>query len=306
AKNDKLLSDRVTSDAIAHTVSRATGIPVTSLQQSERAKLLHMEQVLKKRVVGQDEAIAAVSEAVRLSRSGLQDDNRPMASFVFAGRSGSGKTELCKALAQFLFDTESAIVRIDMSEYMERFSVSRLIGSPPGYVGSEKGGELTEAVRRKPYSVILFDEIEKAHRDVANLLLQVLDEGHLTDSQGRKIDFRQTIIVCTTNLGSDLLAASDPASPSKGDPAPSISTQLQIRQLVAQHFSPEFANRIDELIVFNSLSRHAIREIVDVRLAEVQRHLDDRRIALEVSGEAKEWLAQRGYDPMYGARPLNR
>ncbi|ORX74402.1 hypothetical protein DL89DRAFT_273747 [Linderina pennispora] len=292
AKNDKLLSDRVTSDAIAHTVSRATGIPVTSLQQSERAKLLHMEQVLKKRVVGQDEAIAAVSEAVRLSRSGLQDDNRPMASFVFAGRSGSGKTELCKALAQFLFDTESAIVRIDMSEYMERFSVSRLIGSPPGYVGSEKGGELTEAVRRKPYSVILFDEIEKAHRDVANLLLQVLDEGHLTDSQGRKIDFRQTIIVCTTNLGSDLLAASDPASP--------------FRQLVAQHFSPEFANRIDELIVFNSLSRHAIREIVDVRLAEVQRHLDDRRIALEVSGEAKEWLAQRGYDPMYGARPLNR
>ncbi|KAJ1948548.1 hypothetical protein FBU59_001542 [Linderina macrospora] len=307
AKNDKLLSDRVTSDAIAHTVSRATGIPATSLQQSEKAKLLHMEQALKKRVVGQDEAIAAVAEAVRLSRSGLQDDHRPMASFVFAGRSGSGKTELCKALAQFLFDTESAIVRIDMSEYMERFAVSRLIGSPPGYVGSENGGELTEAVRRKPYSVILFDEIEKAHRDVANLLLQVLDEGHLTDSQGRKIDFRQTIIVCTTNLGSDLLAASDPAaSSSKEDPAPSLSTQLQIRQLVAQHFSPEFANRIDELIVFNNLSRHAIREIVDVRLSEVQAHLDDRRIALEVSDEAKEWLAQRGYDPMYGARPLNR
>ncbi|KAJ1902086.1 hypothetical protein LPJ66_000261, partial [Kickxella alabastrina] len=201
----------------------------------------------------------------------------------------------------------SAIVRIDMSEYMERFSTSRLICAPPGYVGSENGGELTEAVLRKPYSVVLFDEIEKAHRDVANLLLQVLDEGHLTDSQGRKIDFRQTIIVCTSNLGSDLLAtdpAADPDAPESEVVSPAI--QLQIKGMVAQHFSPEFANRIDDLIVFNRLSRHAIRQIVDVRLAEVQKHLDDRRIKLEVSDDAKEWLADRGYDPVYGARPLNR
>ncbi|KAJ2451331.1 hypothetical protein GGF42_004283 [Coemansia sp. RSA 2424] len=304
AKHDSLLSDRVTSESIAQTVSRATGIPVSSLQQSEKAKLLHMEDALRKRVVGQDEAIAAVSEAVRLSRSGLQSDRRPIASFIFAGGTGTGKTELCKALAEFLFDTESAIVRIDMSEYMERFSTSRLIGAPPGYVGSEKGGELTEAVLRKPYSVVLFDEIEKAHRDVANLLLQVLDEGHLTDSQGRKIDFRQTIIVCTSNLGSDLLAADPAAASSDSGVSPAI--QLQIKNMVARHFSPEFANRIDDLIVFNRLTRQAIRQIVDVRLTEVQAHLDDRRIKLEVSDDAKEWLAERGYDPVYGARPLNR
>ncbi|KAJ2140549.1 hypothetical protein IW136_002555 [Coemansia sp. RSA 678] len=304
AQQGNLLSDRVTSESIAQTVARATGIPVSSLQQSEKEKLLKMEDALKQRVVGQDEAISAVSEAVRLSRSGLQSDRRPIASFIFAGGTGTGKTELCKALAQFLFDTESAIVRIDMSEYMERFATSRLIGAPPGYVGSEKGGELTEAVLRKPYSVVLFDEIEKAHRDVANLLLQVLDEGHLTDSHGRKIDFRQTIIVCTSNLGSDLLAA-DPAS-STDSTGVSPSVQLQIKNMVAQHFSPEFANRIDDLIVFNRLSRNAIRKIADVRLHEVQEHLDDRRIQLEVSDDAKDWLAERGYDPVYGARPLNR
>ncbi|KAJ1809170.1 hypothetical protein LPJ77_001845 [Coemansia sp. RSA 2523] len=304
AQQGNLLSDRVTSESIAQTVARATGIPVSSLQQSEKAKLLNMEAALKQRVVGQDEAISAVSEAVRLSRSGLQSDRRPIASFIFAGGTGTGKTELCKALAQFLFDTESAIVRIDMSEYMERFATSRLIGAPPGYVGSEKGGELTEAVLRKPYSVVLFDEIEKAHRDVANLLLQVLDEGHLTDSHGRKIDFRQTIIVCTSNLGSDLLAADPAASADSTGVSPSV--QLQIKNMVAQHFSPEFANRIDDLIVFNRLSRNAIRKIADVRLHEVQEHLDDRRIQLEVSDDAKDWLAERGYDPVYGARPLNR
>ncbi|KAJ2808180.1 chaperone ATPase hsp78 [Coemansia helicoidea] len=303
---DTLLSDRVTSENIAQTVSRATGIPVSSLQKSERARLLHMEAALARRVVGQDEAIAAVSEAVRLSRSGLQSDHRPIASFIFAGGTGTGKTELCKALAEFLFDTESAIVRIDMSEYMERFATSRLIGAPPGYVGSEKGGELTEAVLRKPYSVVLFDEIEKAHRDVANLLLQVLDEGHLTDSHGRKVDFRQTIIVCTSNLGSDLLAAEPVSGETSGGGGVSSAIQVQIRNMVAQHFSPEFVNRIDDLIVFNRLSRRAIREIVDVRLREVQGHLDDRRIALDVSDAAKDWLAERGYDPVYGARPLNR
>ncbi|KAJ1946786.1 hypothetical protein GGF37_000934 [Kickxella alabastrina] len=263
AHGGNLLSDRVTSDSIAQTVSRATGIPVSSLQQSEKKKLLQMENALRRRVVGQDVAISAVAEAVRLSRSGLQSDHRPIASFIFAGGTGTGKTELCKALA--------------------------------------------EAVLRKPYSVVLFDEIEKAHRDVANLLLQVLDEGHLTDSQGRKIDFRQTIIVCTSNLGSDLLAtdpAADPDAPESEVVSPAI--QLQIKGMVAQHFSPEFANRIDDLIVFNRLSRHAIRQIVDVRLAEVQKHLDDRRIKLEVSDDAKEWLADRGYDPVYGARPLNR
>ncbi|KAJ1732100.1 chaperone ATPase hsp78 [Coemansia biformis] len=302
---DTLLSDRVTSENIAQTVSRATGIPVASLQQSERKKLLHMEDALRRRVVGQDEAVAAVSEAVRLSRSGLQSDHRPIASFIFAGGTGTGKTELCKALAEFIFDTESAIVRIDMSEYMERFSTSRLIGAPPGYVGSERGGELTEAVLRRPYSVVLFDEIEKAHRDVANLLLQVLDEGHLTDSRGRKVDFRQTIIVCTSNLGSDLLAA-EPAASDSESAGVSSAIQVQIRNMVAQHFSPEFVNRIDDLIVFNRLSRRAIRKIVDVRLREVQGHLNDRRIALDVSEEAKDWLAERGYDPVYGARPLNR
>ncbi|KAJ2213900.1 hypothetical protein EV179_003484 [Coemansia sp. RSA 487] len=306
-ENANLLSDRVTSELIAQTVSRATGIPVSSLRQSEKVKLLHMEDVLKRRVVGQDEAISAVSEAVRLSRSGLQSDHRPIASFIFAGGTGTGKTELCKALAEFLFDTESAIVRIDMSEYMERFSTSRLVGAPPGYVGSEKGGELTEAVLRKPYSVVLFDEIEKAHRDVANLLLQVLDEGHLTDSQGRKIDFRQTIIVCTSNLGSDLLAADPAAEPGSAEnTGVSPSIQLQIKNMFAHHFSPEFTNRIDDLIVFNRLSRTAIRKIVDVRLVEVQHHLDDRRIKLQVTDEAKDWLAERGYDPVYGARPLNR
>ncbi|KAJ2552822.1 chaperone ATPase hsp78 [Coemansia sp. RSA 1933] len=307
-ENANLLSDRVTSELIAQTVSRATGIPVSSLRQSEKTKLLHMESVLKKRVVGQDEAIAAVSEAVRLSRSGLQSDRRPIASFIFAGGTGTGKTELCKALAEFLFDTESAIVRIDMSEYMERFSTSRLIGAPPGYVGSEKGGELTEAVLRKPYSVILFDEIEKAHRDVANLLLQVLDEGHLTDSQGRKIDFRQTIIVCTSNLGSELLATDPAAEPDSAENTTGVSSsiQLQIKDMFARHFSPEFTNRIDDLIVFNRLSRAAIRSIVDVRLAEVQQHLDDRRIRLQVTDDAKDWLAEQGYDPVYGARPLNR
>ncbi|KAJ1678698.1 hypothetical protein EV182_003531, partial [Spiromyces aspiralis] len=294
-----LLNDRVTSEDIAAVVSRATGIPISNLLRSEREKLLHMEDALKRRVVGQDEAVRAVSEAVRLSRSGLTSTHRPIASFFFMGPTGSGKTELCKAIAQFLFDSDSAITRIDMSEYMERFSVSRLIGAPPGYVGYDQGGELTEAVRRKPYSVVLLDEMEKAHSDVANMLLQVLDDGRLTDSQGRTIDFRNTILIMTSNLGSELLMSEDPGSMGS-------SVRQQVADRVRQHFSPEFANRIDEIVVFNRLSRDALRGIVDVRLREIQQQLDDRRIILHVSDAAKKWLADHGYEPVYGARPLNR
>ncbi|KAJ1913040.1 chaperone ATPase hsp78 [Mycoemilia scoparia] len=299
-----LLNDRVTSEDIAAVVSRATGIPVSNLLKSEREKLLHMEDALRKRVVGQDEAVQAVSEAVRLSRSGLTSSHRPIASFFFMGPTGSGKTELCKAIAQFLFDTDAAITRLDMSEYMERFSVSRLIGAPPGYVGYDQGGELTEAVRRKPYSVILLDEMEKAHADVSNMLLQVLDDGRLTDSQGRTVDFRNTILIMTSNLGSELLVAGNTEGESGSSADPHVHEQIVDR--VRQHFSPEFSNRIDEIVVFNRLSRQAIRSIVDVRLREVQQQLSDRRITLDVSDEAKQWLAEKGYDPVFGARPLNR
>ncbi|KAI9593121.1 heat shock protein [Syncephalis fuscata] len=277
---EALVHDRVTSDDIAGVVSRRTGIPVQNLMKGEREKLLHMEDALGKRVVGQDEAIQAVSEAVRLSRSGLQSDTRPIASFMFLGPTGVGKTELCKAIANFLFDTEAAIVRVDMSEYMERFAVSRLIGAPPGYVGHEEGGELTEAVRRKPYAVVLLDEMEKAHRDVSNLLLQLLDEGHLTDSKGRRVDFRNTIIIMTSNLGADALAL---------DPTKSGHVGVAAQE-----------------VIFNRLSRLALRDIVDVRLAEVQARLADRRIHIDVDENAKKWLANEGYDPIYGARPLNR
>ncbi|KAI9137104.1 P-loop containing nucleoside triphosphate hydrolase protein [Paraphysoderma sedebokerense] len=299
---DGLMHERVTSDDIAGVVSRVTGIPVQSLLKGERQKLLTMEKKLGERVVGQDQAIKAVAEAVRLSRAGLSSPTRPIASFMFLGPTGVGKTELTKTLAKFLFDSEHAMIRIDMSEYMERFAVSRLIGSPPGYVGYEEGGELTEAVRRKPYAVILLDEIEKAHRDVTNLLLQVLDDGRITDSKGRTVDFRNTIIVMTSNLGADLLASS--ASDSSG--AISSTVRSHVLDAVRHHFPPEFINRVDDLVIFNPLRRSDIRRIVDVRLNEIQERMADKDIKLNVDDSAKSWLAEKGFDPTYGARPLNR
>ncbi|KAJ3040507.1 chaperone ATPase hsp78 [Rhizophlyctis rosea] len=297
---ESMIHEKVTVNDIAKVVARRTGIPISALLRSEREKLLHIEDVLEKRVKGQDGALESVAEAVRLSRAGLNTPNRPIASFMFLGPTGVGKTELCKALAQFLFDTENAIIRIDMSEYMEKHTVSRLVGAPPGYVGFEEGGQLTEAVRRKPYSVVLLDEIEKAHRDVCNLLLQVLDDGFLTDSQGRKVDFKNTIIIMTSNLGAEALASDivdDTTSP---------ELRGAVLDAVRSHFPPEFVNRIDELVIFNRLTRESVREIVDVRLREVEERLKDRKMKLEVGEEAREWLADEGFDPVYGARPLNR
>ncbi|KAG0284467.1 chaperone ATPase hsp78 [Linnemannia gamsii] len=320
---ESLIHERVTADDISRVVARMTGIPVQNLLKGEKERLLSMESALAERVVGQDEAISAVAEAVRLSRAGLSSPTRPIASFLFLGPTGVGKTELCKAIAKFLFDTENAIVRIDMSEYMEKFSTSRLIGAPPGYVGYDEGGELTEAIRRKPYSVILFDEMEKANKDVFNLMLQVLDDGRLTDSQGRTIDFRNTIIIMTSNLGADMLAlAEDDASARTPSLAGKLSKRAHgseedegkvteeekeaVMKVVRHHFAPEFVNRIDDMVVFNRLSHSAIRDIVDVRLKEVQARVEDRRISIEADSEAKEWLANRGYSSAYGARPLNR
>ncbi|CAB4424796.1 unnamed protein product [Rhizophagus irregularis] len=300
--SESLIHERVTADDIGAVVSRMTGIPIHNLLRSERDRLLHIEEKLSQRVIGQDEAIKAVSEAIRLSRAGLQSPSRPIASFLFLGPTGVGKTELCKAIAEFLFDTESSIVRVDMSEYMEKFAVSRLVGAPPGYVGYEEGGELTEAIRRKPFAVVLLDEMEKAHRDVANLLLQILDDGFVTDSQGRKVDFRNTIIIMTSNLGADVLAASDITEGGKV----SDLTKSAVLDIVRRHFPPEFVNRIDDMVVFNRLTRMALRDIVDVRLREVQVRLKDKHIKVDVDEHAKAWLAEKGYDPVYGARPLNR
>ncbi|KAF9426767.1 chaperone ATPase hsp78 [Podila epigama] len=306
---ESLIHERVTADDISRVVARMTGIPVQNLLKGEKERLLSMEQSLAERVVGQDQAISAVAEAVRLSRAGLSSPTRPIASFLFLGPTGVGKTELCKSIAKFLFDTENAIVRIDMSEYMEKFSTSRLIGAPPGYVGHEEGGELTEAIRRKPYSVILFDEMEKANKDVTNLMLQVLDDGRLTDSQGRTVDFRNTIIIMTSNLGADMLALADKEDGrgGKGDEGKVTDAEKEaVMQVVRHHFAPEFINRIDDMIVFNRLSHSAIRDIVDVRLKEVQKRVEDRRITINATNDAKEWLASRGYSSAYGARPLNR
>lgn len=297
----RLVHDSVTSNDIAQVISKATGIPVTSLVKGERDRLLHLEETLGEAVVGQPEAIQAVANAVRLSRAGLQSAKRPLASFLFLGPTGVGKTELCKQLARILFDSEAAMTRLDMSEYMEKHSVSRLIGAPPGYIGFDEGGQLTNAVRRKPYSVVLLDEFEKAHREVSSLLLQVLDEGFLTDSQGVKVDFRNTLIIMTSNLGADYFAH---------ERSPDGSTSQQTRDAVMgalrHHFAPEFLNRIDETVLFNRLNAECIRKIVDIRLKEVQTRLDDHRISLNVDSSAREWLAREGYDPAYGARPLQR
>ena len=303
-----LIHDAVTADDIANVVSRTTGIPVTKLMAGEVEKLVHMEDSLRQSVRGQDEALNAVANAVRMQRAGLNGENRPLASFMFLGPTGVGKTELCKKMANFLFSTETAVVRFDMSEFQEKHTISRLIGSPAGYVGYDDAGQLTEAVRRKPYAVLLFDEFEKAHRDISALLLQVLDEGFLTDAQGHKIDFRNTLIVLTSNLGAEiLLGASLSTSPNRlKEDEISPETKKAVMDVVGGSYPPEFLNRIDEFIIFGRLSRSALRDIVDIRLEELQNRLIDRRIMLHVSDEVKDWLCEKGYDPRFGARPLNR
>lgn len=303
-KQEGLLHDAVTSEDIAKVISRMTGIPAQSLMSGEKDKLLYMEDSLRGRVVGQDEAILKIADAVRLQRAGLTNEKRPIASFMFLGPTGTGKTELTKALAQFLFDDEKSIIRFDMSEFQEKHTLMRLIGAPPSYVGYEEGGELTEAVRRKPYSIVLFDEFEKAHSDISKLLLQVLDEGKLTDSQGHQVDFRNTIIVMTSNIGQELLLHDKELNNKSGKV--SKETQLQVLEMMKHHYAPEFINRLDDVIVFNRLSEKSLRRIVDIRIDEIQERLLDRRIKLNLTEDAKLWLASHGYDPLYGARPLNR
>ncbi|MFY9628855.1 MAG: AAA family ATPase, partial [Methylocystis sp.] len=278
---------------------RWTGVPVDKMLEGEREKLLHMEAELARRVVGQKEAVSAVATAVRRARAGLQDPNRPIGSFIFLGPTGVGKTELTKALASFLFDDETAMVRLDMSEYMEKHSVARLIGAPPGYVGYEEGGALTEAVRRRPYQVVLFDEIEKAHPDVFNVLLQVLDDGRLTDGQGRTVDFKNTLIIMTSNLGAEYLVM-------QKEGEDSAAVYDEVMQVVRSHFRPEFLNRVDEIILFHRLRREDMGAIVDIQFGRLSKLLEDRKIVLEPDARARDWLAQRGYDPAYGARPLKR
>ncbi len=296
---DSMVQEVVTADNIAQVVSRWTGIPVDKMLEGERDKLLRMEDELAKWVVGQGDAVQAVSRAVRRSRAGLQDPNRPIGSFIFLGPTGVGKTELTKALARFLFDDDTAMVRIDMSEYMEKHSVARLIGAPPGYVGYEEGGALTEAVRRRPYQVVLFDEIEKAHPDVFNILLQVLDDGRLTDGQGRTVDFRNTMIIMTSNLGAEYLTQLK-----DGDDSDQV--REQVMEVVRSHFRPEFLNRIDEIILFHRLKRDEMGAIVDIQLERLLKLLSERKITLELDEDARNWLANKGYDPVYGARPLKR
>jgi ATP-dependent Clp protease ATP-binding subunit ClpB len=299
AAEHRMLNEVVTDQDIAGVVSRWTGIPVDKMLEGEREKLLHMEDALRGRVIGQDEAIIAVSNAVRRARAGLQDPNRPIGSFLFLGPTGVGKTELTKALAAFLFDDEQAMVRIDMSEYMEKHAVARLIGAPPGYVGYEEGGALTEAVRRRPYQVILFDEVEKAHPDVFNVLLQVLDDGRLTDGQGRTVDFKNTLIILTSNLGSEILA-------SQSEGQESSAVREQVMEVVRASFRPEFLNRLDEILLFRRLTRAQMGGIVEIQLKHLERLLADRKITLKLDEKACNWLADKGYDPVYGARPLKR
>jgi ATP-dependent Clp protease ATP-binding subunit ClpB len=297
-KGGGLVSEEVTAEEIAEIVSKWTGIPVSKMMEGEQDKLLHMEEKLRQRVVGQDEALRAVSNAVRRARAGLQDPNRPIGSFVFLGPTGVGKTETARALAEFLFDDEQAMIRIDMSEFMEKHSVARLIGAPPGYVGYEEGGYLTEAVRRRPYSVVLFDEIEKAHPDVFNALLQILDDGRLTDGQGRTVDFKNTVLIMTSNIGSQFIVELGEHEREE--------MERRVNEALRAHFKPEFLNRIDEAIIFRQLGRDEIGHIVEIQLDRVRKLLTERRIELEFTPEARALLAEKGYDPHYGARPLKR
>jgi ATP-dependent Clp protease ATP-binding subunit ClpB len=295
-KDGAILKEEVTDEDVARVVSSWTGIPVNRLQEGEKQKLVQMEQRLGARVVGQQKAIRAVSNAVRRARAALQDENRPLGSFLFLGPTGVGKTELSKALAEFLFDDEGAMIRIDMSEYMEKHSVARLIGAPPGYVGYEEGGQLSERVRRKPYCVVLFDEIEKAHHDVFNVLLQVLDDGRITDGQGRTVDFRNTVIILTSNIGSQFILHED--NPEQ--------REAMVTEALHGHFRPEFLNRIDEIIIFDRLQRDELSTIVDLQLERVRKRLAKQGLGLALSPKAKEFLGDQGYDPVYGARPLKR
>ena len=306
-KEDSLLRDRVTDEEIARIVARWTGIPVEKLVEGEREKLLHLDDVLHQRVIGQDEAVTKVSEAILRSRAGIANPNRPIGSFLFLGPTGVGKTELAKALAQALFDDERNMVRIDMTEYMEKFSVSRLIGAPPGYVGYEEGGQLTEAVRRKPYSVVLFDEVEKAHPDVFNILLQVLDDGRITDSQGRTVDFKNTVIILTSNLGSDIILNDLEQRRANGSNELSEEAKHQIDQLLKSKFRPEFLNRLDEIVYYKSLTKDEMRKIVDLQLADLRSRMDEgKHLNLDVTTAAKDYIIDSAYDSVYGARPIKR
>ena len=306
-KNQKMLKEEVDAEDIATVVSSWTHIPVSRLLEAEKAKLLHMEDRLRERVVGQEEAVGAVSKSVRRARSGLQDPDRPIGSFIFLGPTGVGKTELARALAEFMFDDEHAMVRIDMSEFMEKHSVSRLIGAPPGYVGYDEGGYLTEHVRRKPYSVVLFDEIEKAHQDVFNVLLQILDDGRLTDGQGRTVDFRNTLIIMTSNLGGTVIQETLEQHPGLDRSAPAYEQmEARVQEALRAHFRPEFLNRVDETLIFHSLDREDLVRIVEIQLARLRGNLVEKRITLDLSAAARGLLAEEGYDPVYGARPLKR
>ena len=296
-----MVRERVTEEEIAKIISRWTGIPVAKLTESERNKVLHLDQILHQRVIGQDEGVELVTEAILRSKAGIKDPNKPIGSFLFLGPTGVGKTELAKALAESLFDNENNIVRIDMSEYMEKYSVSRLIGAPPGYVGYEEGGQLTEAVRRKPYSVVLFDEIEKAHPDVFNVLLQVLDDGRVTDSQGRTVDFKNTIIIMTSNIGSTYLLDGINA-----DGEISEEAKNMVMNDLRNHFRPEFLNRLDETIMFKPLTKENITNIVDLLVKDLNRRLADKELSVELTPAAKDYVAEHGYEPIYGARPLKR
>jgi ATP-dependent Clp protease ATP-binding subunit ClpB len=293
-----LLKEEVSEQDIASIVAKWTGIPVSKLMEGEVAKLIQMEERLHDRVIGQDEAVTAVANAVRRSRSGLSDPNRPVGSFIFLGPTGVGKTELARALAEFLFDDEQALIRLDMSEYQEKHTVARMLGAPPGYVGYDEGGQLTEAVRRRPYSVVLFDEIEKAHPDVFNVLLQILDDGRLTDGQGRTVDFRNTVLIMTSNLGGQLIQEM------AGRPFDEVRDAVM--GVLRDHFRPEFLNRVDDIIVFKALTQEQLGAIVDIQLARLQKRLDERKITLVITDAARKLLIERGWDPVYGARPLKR
>ena len=297
-----LLRDKVTEEEIARIVARWTGIPVAKLMESERNKLLHLDQILHQRVIGQDEAVEKVCDAILRSRAGIQDPKRPVGSFLFLGPTGVGKTELAKALAEALFDDERSMVRIDMSEYMEKYSVSRLIGAPPGYVGYDEGGQLTEAVRRKPYAVVLFDEVEKAHPDVFNVLLQVLDDGRITDSRGRTVDFKNTIIILTSNLGSDLILDGIDAASGEISPA----TREAVMALLKRSFRPEFLNRLDEIVFYKPLTKENVRGIVDLLVKDLAKRMEDKQLKIVVTDAAKDLIIEKAYDPIYGARPLKR
>jgi ATP-dependent Clp protease ATP-binding subunit ClpB len=299
-KEKSLLREEVTEDDIAEVIAKWTGIPVAKLVQSEMEKLLRLEEELHTRVIGQHQAVTAVADAIQRSRAGLSDPNRPIASFLFLGPTGVGKTELSKALASQLFDSEEAMVRIDMSEYMEKHAVSRLIGAPPGYVGYEEGGQLTEAVRRRPYAVVLFDEVEKAHPDVFNVMLQILDDGRVTDGQGRTVDFTNTILILTSNIGSQSIL--DLA----GDPARHSEMEARVNEALRGHFRPEFLNRLDETIIFHSLRAEELRQIVELQVQRLARRLQEKKLGLQINTDALDWLAGVGYDPVYGARPLKR